>query len=131
MKYFFLFLSADSVLSTTKQKAPVLRGFQNKYYHFVLEFGPIPISSQTVIVLNIMTYCAHFPLRKMTDDDAYEEFQLSYTGRCTCTGCRDTCPLGNKHSFSIFQCRVACVNNLTFAGNIHVYKTHQEIIRNS
>lgn len=27
-----------------------------------------------------MTYCAHFPLRKMTDDIAYEEFQLYYMG---------------------------------------------------
>lgn len=79
--YFFLFLRADSVLSTAKKKAPVLRGFQNKYYFFFfLKFGPVPISSQTVIVLDIMTYCAHFPLRKMTDDNAYEEFQLSYMG---------------------------------------------------
>lgn len=64
----------------------------------------MPISSQTVIVLDIMTYCAHFPLREMTDDNAHEEFQLSNMGTCTRTGCRATCHLGNKHVFSVFQC---------------------------
>lgn len=103
---FFLFLCADSVLSTTKEKASVLRDFQNKYYFFFFssEFGPVPISSQTVIVLDIMTYCAHFPLREMADDNAYGEFQLSFMGTRTRTECRATCRLGNKHMLRIFQC---------------------------
>lgn len=31
---FILFLSGDSVLSTTKERAPGFRSFQNKYYGF-------------------------------------------------------------------------------------------------
>lgn len=121
------------MLSTTKERVPVLRGFQNKYnLIFFLEFGPVPVSSQTVIQsYSIMTYCARFPLRKMTDDNAYEEFQLYYMGMHMCTDCRATCHLVNKHAFSLFQCWGSCVSDLNFAGNIHLCKTHQEIIKNT
>lgn len=34
LNYLFLFLHADSVLSTIKEKVSVLRNFQNKYYFF-------------------------------------------------------------------------------------------------
>lgn len=40
LNYFFLFLCADSVLSTAKEKASVLRDFQNKYYFFFPRVWP-------------------------------------------------------------------------------------------
>lgn len=42
----------------------------------------------------------------MTDDNAYEEFQLHYVWTHTHTDCGATCRLGIKRAFSVFGAEV-------------------------